>query len=634
MKCCKKVIKNFYFGVFLISLFYIVIVSYLAIRSHYSFYTNAWDLGIYSQALYTTLNYGRLFYYTAELEGNPSGSLFGIHFSPILFFLLPIYKLYESPITLLVLRPVIICLGLIPLCLILNQEKINSTIIRYCIIIVYLIYPPTLIPFWNFDVEVFLVPLFLFVLYYMKSGKLLISYLFIIISLMVNEFVPFIVICLSIYYLVLNRNEVFFTMKNKRLSKDLFFSFLLFLTGITWFWLACNIISLYNPSALSTKWEWGELGTNPFTIIKSLVYNPFKLITLFFNDGNRKFLYLVELLGPLSFFPLLDPLTMLNILPWLLASFISINPLYYDIGTQYPGFISAFIFAAGINGVKRILTVENGKLVKRIVFVMATFLIMTTLLLPMDDYIDISETDREIHSALIEIPVDASISIMPDVFPHVCNRIHAYPYFRNDVDYILVNIYSWWFTATLPRPAHTAPRWSDADIGDDYGILFNAGGVILYKRGYKGPVKFFKGINLRYGPSGVVIATGQIVQDFINNEMVDVLIHRVSDKIPLFFKTPEMILPPGSYEVRTLFKVSAINSNLSIILEAVKMPDNSEILIERFINNDFERANEWHSFKINFDLKKSTFIEFRVYVNNSTDVYFHSINILQVSGDK
>lgn len=633
MKRLKLIIKNFYFGVFLISLFYVIIISYLAIRSHHSFYTNAWDLGIYSQALYTTLNYGKLFYYTAELEGNPSGSLFGIHFSPILFFLLPIYKLYESPITLLILKPIIISFGLIPLCLIMHHEKIRSNIIMYSIIIVYLLYPPTLIPFWNFDVEIFLLPLFLFVIYYINTNKFFFAYFFIIVSLMVNEFVSFIVISISIYYLLLNRIEVFQVIKNKRLSKCFFIIILLFLTGIFWFWLSCNIISFFNPSALSTKWEWGELGTSPMNIILNSLSNPWKVISIFFNDGSRKFLYLVELLGPLSFFPLLDPLIMINTLPWLLASFISINPLYYDIGTQYPAFISAFIFAAGIKGVKRILIIENRNSIKRIVFIMATFLIITTLLLPTGDYLDISDTDKEIQAALSEIPANASISVMPDVFPHICNRIQAYPYFRNDAEYILVNIYSWWYTVTLPRPAHTSPRWSDAEIGEDYGIMFNAGGVILYKRGYKGPLKKFKGINLRYGPREVIIATGGIIQDFVNDESADVLIHRISDKIPLFFKTPQVVLPPGSYNIRTVFKVSSINPDLLITLEVVKMPENSWILVERFVSDDFEKPNEWHIFELNFDLKKPTFIEFRFYVTNSTDVYFNSINILQLSGE-
>jgi len=85
MRRIKTIIRSDYFILFLIAVIYIVIVSTLAISRHYAFGTNTWDLGIYSQSLYSTLNHGKILYYTAELTGNPSGSLFGIHFSPFLF---------------------------------------------------------------------------------------------------------------------------------------------------------------------------------------------------------------------------------------------------------------------------------------------------------------------------------------------------------------------------------------------------------------------------------------------------------------------------------------------------------------------------------------------------------------------
>lgn len=67
----KTIIQSDYFILFLIAFFYVLVVSSVAISRHYAFRTNAWDLGIYSQSLYTTLNHGKILYYTAELPGNP-----------------------------------------------------------------------------------------------------------------------------------------------------------------------------------------------------------------------------------------------------------------------------------------------------------------------------------------------------------------------------------------------------------------------------------------------------------------------------------------------------------------------------------------------------------------------------------
>jgi len=166
----KGRLRSDYFVLFVMAACYVVIVSSLAISGHYAFSTNAWDLGIYSQAFYTTVNHQKFFYYTSELPGNPSGSLFGIHFSPFLVLLLPVYAVFQNPITLLVLRPIAITIGLIPLYWV-AREELNSRLIIFSLVAIYLVYPPVLIPILNFDVEAFLPALFLFALHYFKKRQ-------------------------------------------------------------------------------------------------------------------------------------------------------------------------------------------------------------------------------------------------------------------------------------------------------------------------------------------------------------------------------------------------------------------------------------------------------------------------------
>jgi len=170
MRRIKTVIRSDYFILFLIAFFYVIIVSSVAISRHYAFRTNAWDLSIYSQSLYSTLNHGKLLYYTSELPGNPSGSLFGIHFSPFLFLLVPIYAIYQNPVTLLILRPIAISIGLIPLYWILREQQLNSRLLTFFLAIIYVVYPPINAPLSNFDVEAFLPALFLFAIYYNSTA--------------------------------------------------------------------------------------------------------------------------------------------------------------------------------------------------------------------------------------------------------------------------------------------------------------------------------------------------------------------------------------------------------------------------------------------------------------------------------
>jgi uncharacterized membrane protein len=82
---------------------YIIVMSSIAILKQYAFLTSGFDLGIFNQAFHTTLFDGKLFYETGDLSFNPGGSFFGVHFSPILFLLLPFYAIHPSAENLLVM---------------------------------------------------------------------------------------------------------------------------------------------------------------------------------------------------------------------------------------------------------------------------------------------------------------------------------------------------------------------------------------------------------------------------------------------------------------------------------------------------------------------------------------------------
>ena len=633
----KTVINSDYFLLFLLASIYVIIISTLAILRHYSFATNTWDLSIYSQSLYSTLNHGRLFYYTAELIGNPSGSLFGIHFSPFLFLLLPIYAICQNPVALLILRPIAISIGLLPLYWIIRDHQINSRWLTIFLAAIYLIYPPITTPLSNFDLEVFVPALFLFAIHYFREDKLLYSYLFVVLALMVNEFVPLIIVAMAIYVFLSRRKEIIKGLRSRKITKSAIFLILILLIAMVWFVLAGSVITRFNPNALSTKWEWGELGTSPGEIVTNVLTNPAKTITVLFRDGQSKFVYIASLFAPLAFLSFLDPLTLIMTLPWLMASLLSINPSYYAIGTQYPAFVSAFIFVAAINGIGKLVNLSSRALIKKVAFLMLISLLVSTLMLPTnDEYFSVTKAEETIRIALNEIPSTASVSAMPEIHPHLCNRLEAYPYYTNGVDYVLMNVYSWWYTVTLPRPAHVTPKWCDIEIGDEYGMIVNANGVLLYKKGYTGSPKYFEGINFTYTHQNVRIANGHLIQDNVTiKESVtktDVLFHNVSDATPLFFEIPENALPPGKYAIKLLLKTSHMTADDVVTIDILKKPEDFKIVTETINGRDFDRADKWQVFSFNFSIESPIFVELAVDVTDSTDLYFFSMNILQVSG--
>jgi uncharacterized membrane protein len=476
----------------------------------------------------------------------------------------------------------------------------------------------------------------LFAIFYLQKGKLVHCFLFVVLALMVNEFVPLIVMAMALYVFLVNRKEIINGLRQKKLTKHATFIITLLLTAIIWFSVASAVITSFNPNALTTKWEWGELGSSPGEIVGTVVTDPLKAINVLLNDGQSKFLYIASLFAPLAFLSFLDPLTLITTLPWLVASLLSINPLYYAVGTHYPAFVSPFLFVAAINGIKKLVNINSHGILNKIVFLMFISLIVSTFLLPTDDYFVDTQSDESTRIALKEIPKNASAAVMPEIFPHLCNSINVYPYFRNDVDYLLINVYSWWYTVTLPRPAHVAPRWCDAQIGEDYGLVVNSNGLLLYKKGYIGPVKHFNGVNFTYNSNNVQIATGKIVQDSIESgeseTQVDVLLHTITDPTPLFFEIPENVLPPGKYTATITLKLSSLVSGNAFTIEVFNEPEHSSIATKNIIGKDFSEANTWQKFTFNFTIQTPSTISITANVTNSTNVQFYSLNILQVTG--
>lgn len=114
------------FLIVMLAMIYGVIFSYFTSLRNDTFYSAAWDLGNFNQAFYNTISGGKMFYYTADTFFSPSGSLFAIHISPILFIFLPIYATSPSPVTLLVIKSFGIGLAAIPLYF-LAKELLESS---------------------------------------------------------------------------------------------------------------------------------------------------------------------------------------------------------------------------------------------------------------------------------------------------------------------------------------------------------------------------------------------------------------------------------------------------------------------------------------------------------------------------
>jgi len=499
--------------------------------------STAWDLGIYEQVLWSTANTGRFFWYTLELAINPSCNFFGIHFSPILFLVLPVYAIFQTTETLLVLQVFFLALGTVPLYKLVFYES-HSCKQALVFALMYLAYPPIYgVALFDFHVQAFLPFLFFSAFYYFKKEEWGKYFLFIILSLMVIEFVPLIVVFFGLYGLWANRKKVFHLIRilNFRgflFNKGIFSSIITMILGLVWFIIARNIISSINPSAPPhPNWEFfGDPVHDLPSFIFSVLANPIRTLEVILTPVDQKTLYIFGMFAPLAFLSFLDFPSLMIGAPWFLVAFLSnYSPYYNPIGYQYVGFVVPFIFISAVYGVKHLFAVKHcfgffkkfnvvpKKIAgiqhwKILAILFLVFVIVISYVTVLGIHIGvpvITEHDHVAKAFTELIPSNASVLTQDDLFPHLSRRLYAYvigefsPYLPSDItfDYILIDTESPWYENSLESLVYNLTR--DAT----FGVQYAADGVWLLKKNYTGgityPIK--NGVFVNFYNQGVVM---------------------------------------------------------------------------------------------------------------------------------
>ncbi len=611
-------------------LVYITFFSAIMIFKHNSFLTSGFDLGIFNQTFWTTLFEDRLFYSTGDLSFNPSGSFFGVHFSPILFLLLPFYAIYPRVETLLVIQSIVLALGAIPIYW-MAHEKLGKNVALY-ISILYLVYPPlNYVNLNDFHLEALLPTLFLFAVYYLEHEKWPQFLVFIILSMATIEFTQIIVIFVAIYGLLVYRKRRFVDSR-----KALKYIILTVCIGVLCFVLALKIKELFNPITSPVP--------TPFHIIFS---NPGKAVYMIFNDWSSKVFYIICLLGPLGFLPALSLEPVVMTIPWIGASFITDYLPYYSIYYHYNSFVFPFVFIALVKVIERIKVIRP-KLVKRISLALFLSTAVFALYLPFATtspwmYRAPISTERNalVHESLSLVPSNASILTQNNIFPHVSGRLEAYMYIPQSsystIEYILVDVTSFWYSWIQPQQFGERPPPSDfvqrALESREYGTIVSAEGILLLRKGYVDETMIFVPYKARCDYRTISIHGGNVIEDTTSTS-THVLYHGKEDPEGLFWYGPKLSLPPGLYNITYFLKIgSEVNPNDELIRVDVATHNNETVLAEKLIfGEQVPSKDRWFNVTLTVGLNNvAENVEFRGWVYSNYEVYLDYISIKQIS---
>ena len=390
-------------------LLYGLFLAYLSIiKLHYFLYNN-FDLSIFSQVFFNTLN-GHWFDMTINLH-----NYLADHSTPIIILLLPIYALKPSPDILLVIQSFVLALAAWPLYLIAYRVSV-SRLLALGVSLAWLLNPFVhYANLFEFHLLTILPFLFFWLFYFYQQNKFKIFLLFFILALLVREDISLLLLGFSLL--------AFLDKKNWQ------WKYLITIISLLYFFIAIKIIgtfSLNGSYKFFAYYNWLG-GHDIITIFWSFISHPIKVLLHIFSLQNTTSILIV--LWPFLFLPILKPKYLLLSAISFLATLLTVtsfDPIIFY--THYSLFILPSIFISFIFSLQHL---KNYKY-KNFIFLllMVTIIYLAIFLSPVKNLLTYSPDKQGVayrQEVLEQIGDQATIAASASFLADLSNREIVYP---------------------------------------------------------------------------------------------------------------------------------------------------------------------------------------------------------------
>ena len=293
------------------------------------------DMGIFAQ-MYDRMS--ETFLPLTTCERGFELSHFAVHFSPVLYLLLPFCYIFDAIDVLVWSQILLVFSGIFPLWLICKRvglSNIRSTVIS----LLFLLYPAMSSgAFYDFHENAFLAPLILWTLYFIHAEKIIPTFIFALGVLTVKEDAAIYVVFIALY--------LFFS--RKKYWQGIF----MFAMTIAYFLFASFMLMKGGQGMMLGSRYYNIIGYDgSFTdLLRTLIVNPAVYIAESFTSA--KLLYAINMLLPFALLSLMTkkPSRWLLIAPLFVINLISDYQYQYDLGFQYSfGSGALLAYLAAIN---------------------------------------------------------------------------------------------------------------------------------------------------------------------------------------------------------------------------------------------------------------------------------------------
>ena len=410
-------------SVVLISLFgaFVFYVGTIGVLRYRTFAAPNFDFGIFVNMFH---NMKTTLLPTVSCERDVIMSHFDVHISPIWYLLLPFYALFPTPETLQIGQAVILASGVFPLYLICRKYSLSRPMSLGASFVYVCLPALSSGTFYDIHENCFLTPLLLWMFYFFEIDKPIPMYIFAFLTLTVKEDAAVYVAIFALY--------AFFARK-KRLHGAI-----LLVTSVIYIYAAVSILEKTGYGAMTSRYSNytdGKEGLIP--IILTCIKNPSYIFTQFAVEGNSgetlasKLLYILQMLAPLGFVPMLTKKISRYILlfPFILINLMPLYPYQYQIGFQYSFGSAAFLIYLFILNVSDMQ--PNGKKLALSFCAVASALVVTVSCAPTykqytDSWIEERQTFESMEEILNQIDPKASVTASTMLLPHIADRSEIY----------------------------------------------------------------------------------------------------------------------------------------------------------------------------------------------------------------
>jgi uncharacterized membrane protein len=404
---------------------YVALMGFIVVSRHVALRTHALDLGYYVQLVWS-LAHG-----DGARVTLPPMHAWGDHFSPVLYLFTPLGWLAPGATALLLAQTVIFAAGAFAIAA-YARSRLADAALAAGVAVVYLL-NPTLHGINIRDVHptAFAIPLLVAAAWAVDARRFGWAAAFVVLALGGREDAAIAGVGFGVWLALARRRWV----AGGAVAA----------ACVALLWLDMNVVMPHfrgEPYPHLVK-RWAYLGDSLSQVVLNFFVEPWRWLRVVLTVD--KLIYLLALLAPLGFLPLLAPRAAAAALPGLAVNLLSTDPVLFHHRTPYQAFVLPFLLLAAVDGVAVLkhATWRPRRLSPSAALVAAGVLAVVLTARTVNDLgvgkWRLGEQQRAVHRLLERVPAAAAVAVNERLVPHLATRreVYIFPDFLARSEWIL-----------------------------------------------------------------------------------------------------------------------------------------------------------------------------------------------------